>query len=199
MFNSRLRSATRVASRWPSRRKTAFLVALLSLCMTPVLWAQRDVRAPLIKPSARTEAPAFELTDDSGLRVKLSHYRGKVILLNFWATDCGGCVLEIPSLVDVQRDLGKNDFTVVGVDMDMPYGGVKSASEAWKRVWPFMASHGMNYPVLMGSSTTENLYKINAYPASFVIDKAGRIAAKYVGIVDSADVEANVRTLLYNK
>lgn len=167
--------------------------------MTTALWAQRDVRAQLVKPSERAKAPAFELTDNTGAKVKLSHYRGKVILLNFWATDCGGCVLEIPELIDVQRHLQTNDFTVVGVDMDMPYSGVKSASEAWKRVRPSMASHGMNYPVLMGSSATESLYKINAYPASFIVDQSGRIAAKYVGIVDSADVEANVRALLDKK
>ncbi len=167
--------------------------------MAPESWAQRDVRAPLIESSLRIKAPAFELTDSAGAKVELSHYRGKVILLNFWATDCGGCVLEIPELIDVQRHLQTNDFTVVGVDMDMPYGGVKSASEAWKRVHPFMASHGMNYPVLMGSSATESLYKISPYPASFIIDKLGRIAAKYVGIVDPADVEANVRALLDRK
>lgn len=199
MFNPRLQSMTRVASPWSSRWRAAFLLTLLFLCLSPVLWAQRDVRAPLIKPSARAKAPAFELTSESGARVKLSHYRGRVILLNFWATDCGGCVLEIPKLIDVQRHLHNNDFTVVGIDMDMPYGGVKSASEAWKRVRPFVASHGINYPVLMGSSATESLYKINAYPASFIVDKSGRIAAQYVGIVDSANVEANVRALLDKK
>jgi len=180
---------------WSSKWKIAFPLTLSLLCMSPALWAQRDVRAPLIKISARAKAPGFQLTAESGGKVKLSDYQGKVILLNFWATDCGGCVLEIPRLIDVQRDLQHGDFTVVGVDMDMPYGGVKSADDAWKRVRPFTVAHGMNYPVLMGTSAIEKLYGINAYPASFLIDKSGHIAAKYVGIVSKDDVEANVRTL----
>jgi len=167
--------------------------------MAPVLWAQRDVRASLIKPSARVKAPAFQLEGQNGASVGLSHFRGKVVLLNFWATDCGGCVLEIPRLIDVQRDLQHGDFTVVGIDMDMPYGGVRSADQAWKNVRPFTVTHRMNYPVLMGDSGIEKLYGISAYPASFIIDKSGRIAAKYVGIVDTANVEANVRTLLHEE
>ena len=110
-------------------------------CVTQVLWAQRDVRAPLIRTSARADAPAFQLTAENGATVKLSHYRGKVILLNLWASDCGGCVLEIPSLIKIERALGHDDFTVVGVDVDIPYGGLKSAREAWKRVRPFMVTH----------------------------------------------------------
>jgi peroxiredoxin len=199
MSNTRLRGTTAVAFPWSSKCKIALLLMIVFLCVTPVLWAQRDVRAPLIKASARAKAPAFQLTGESGIQVKLSHYRGKVIMLNFWATDCGGCVLEIPRLIDVERDFRHSDFTVVGVDMDIPYGGLKSASEAWKRVRPFVATHGVNYPVLMGNSAMEKLYGINAYPASFILDKSGRIAAKYVGIVDKANVEANVRTLLRNK
>lgn len=167
--------------------------------MTPVLWAQQNVRAALIQASGRANAPAFQLSGDNGTEVRLSHYQGKVILLNFWATDCGGCVLEIPRLIDIERDLRHSDFTVVGVDMDIPYGGLKSASEAWKVVRPFVATHGMNYPVLMGNSATEKLYGINAYPVSFIIDKSGRVAAKYVGIVSRDNVEANVRSLLRNK
>jgi peroxiredoxin len=199
MNNTRLPRTTAVAFPWSSKCKIAFPLALAFLCVAPVLCAQQNVRASVIKTSARAKAPAFQLTGESGAKVTLSHYRGKVILLNFWATDCGGCVLEIPRLIDVERNFRHNDFTVVGIDMDIPYGGLKSASEAWKRVRPFILTHGMNYPVLMGNSAIQNLYRIDAYPASFIIDKSGRIAAKYVGIVNRDNVEANVRTLLDNK
>jgi len=187
------------ASRWSRKWKIAFLLMLFALWMSPALRAQRDVRAQLTKASERAKAPPFELVADSRAKVNLSDYRGKVILLNFWATDCGGCVLEIPTLIDIERDLGQNDFTVVGIDMDMPYEGVKTANEAWKNVRAFMPTHGMKYPVLMGTSATENLYKIDAYPASFIIDQSGHIAAKYVGIIDKENVEANVRTLLHGE
>ena len=199
MSEARSRAMATFAFLWPSKWNVAFPLILSLLCVSPALWAQRDVHAPLTKPSARAKAPAFQLTGESGAKVNLSDYRGKVVVLNFWATDCGGCVLEIPRLINVQRDLQHDDFTVVGVDMDMPYGGVKSADEAWKNVRPFTVTHQMNYPVLMGDSAIEKLYGINAYPASFIIDKSGRIAAKYVGVVDTANVEANVRTLLHQE
>lgn len=199
MNNTRSRGMAAFAFLWSSKWKIVFSLTIVFLCMTPVSWAQRDVRASLIKPSARSKAPAFKLMGESGAKVNLSHYRGKVIVLNFWATDCGGCVLEIPTLIDIERDLGQTDFTVVGVDMDIPYSGAKSVSEAQTRVRPFIASRGMNYPVLIGTSVTQNLYRINAYPASFIIDKSGRIAAKYVGIINKDNVEANVRTLLQDK
>ena len=199
MSDTRSSRTTAVAFPGPSKWKVAFSFALVFLCMASVLRAQRDVHAPLTKLSARVKAPSFQLAGESGEKVQLSRYRGKVIVLNFWATDCGGCRFEIPSLVDIQQALGGKEFSVVGVDMDIPYGGMKSPSEAWRRVRPFVASHGMNYPVLMGDSAIERLYGINAYPASFLIDKSGRIAAKYVGIIDKDDVEANVRTLLQEK
>lgn len=198
MSNTRLPRTTAVAFPWSSKCKSAFSLTLMFLCMTPVLWAQRDVRAPLIKPSARVKAPSFQLTGESGAKVRLSHYRGKVILLNFWATDCGGCRFEIPSLIDIERAFRHDDFTVVGIE-DMSYDELKNASEAWKRVRSFIATHGMNYPVLMGNSVIVNLYGTNALPASFIIDKSGRIAAKYVGVIDKDSVEANVRTLLHDK
>ncbi len=199
MSNARLpRTSARVLP-WSSKCTFAFSLMLVFLCIPPPLWAQRDVQAKLIKPQLRAEAPAFQLTGESGTKVKLSLYRGKIVLLNFWATDCGGCVLEVPELIEVERVFRRDDFTVVGVDMDMPYGGLKTSSEAWKRVRPFIVSHGMNYPVLMGNSAIERLFRINAYPASFIIDKSGRIAAKYVGIVSKDNVEANVRALLSGK
>lgn len=199
MSNARLPRISARALPWSSKCTFAFSLMLVFLCITPPLWAQRDVRAQLIKPPLRAEAPAFQLTGESGTKVKLSLYRGKIVLLNFWATDCGGCVLEVPKLTEIERAFRHDDFTVVGVDMDMPYGGLKTAKEAWKRVRSFTVSHGMNYPVLMGNSAIERLYRINAYPASFIIDKSGRIAAKYVGIVSEDNVEANVRALLRNK
>lgn len=191
--------AAAVAHPWSSRRKIAFSLTIVFVCAVPALWAQRDVRAQLIKPSARAKAPAFQLAGENGAKVRLEQYRGKVILLNFWATDCGGCVFEIPNLIKMERALRHKDFTVVGVDMDTSYGGARTASEAWKRVRPFMAARGMNYPVLMGNSAVGNLYRINAYPASFIIDRSGRIAATYVGIVNKDDAEANVRTLLRDR
>jgi peroxiredoxin len=84
----------------------------------------------------------------------------------------------------------------VGISTDIAYEGLKNADEAWQRVRPFMASHSMNYPVLMGNDSVVNAYGFKSYPATYLIDKSGRIAATYVGVVSKEDVEANVKKLL---
>lgn len=76
---------------------------LLSLALlTPALYGQRDVHAVLVAQSARKPAPAFHLAGETGKTTQIGDYKGKVVLLNFWATACGGCVLEIPSFIAFQ-------------------------------------------------------------------------------------------------
>jgi peroxiredoxin len=85
----------------------------------PVLYDQQDVHALLIPPAGRKSAPAFELATQDGKKMHISDYRGKVVLLNFWATDCGGCVLEIPSFIELEKAHKDKGFTAVGVSMDI--------------------------------------------------------------------------------
>ena len=131
-----------------------------------------------------------------GKTVRLSDFRGKVVLLNFWATECGGCVMEIPYFVAMQTELRGDGFTGVGISMDRSYETLKSAAEAWGRVRPFVAQHKMDYPILMGESPLLASYDLNALPVTYLIDKSGRTAAEYMGVVSQVDVEANVKTLL---
>ncbi len=128
--------------------------------------------------------------------MQVSDYRGKVVLLNFWATDCGGCKLEIPWFIELQQAYRDKNFTAVGVSMDISYENLKNSSEAWGRVKPFIVSHKLNYPILMGDDSISKSYALNAYPATYLIDKSGRLAATYVGVVDKNDVETNIKTLL---
>ena len=120
--------------------------------------------------------------------MRISGYRGKVVLLDFWATDCGGCVLEIPSFIELERAYKDKGFTAVGVSMDISYESLKDANEAWSRVRPFMATHGINYPIAMGDDAISRDYALNAFPATFPIDKSGRIAVAYVGVVVDKDM-----------
>ncbi len=84
----------------------------------------------------------------------------------------------------------------MGISADISYLGLKGPDEAWKLVRPFMASHKLNYPILMGDGSVVDAYGFPSYPATYLIDRSGKIAATYVGVVDKNDVEANIKTLL---
>jgi len=172
------------------------MLVIAGCVLTPLLFAQHDVHAVLIAPVERKAAPTFHLVSDKGKTVQISDFRGRTVLLNFWATSCGGCILEIPSFIDIQHSYENRGFTAVGISADIAYEGLKNADEAWQRVHPFMASHKMNYPVLMGDDAVVSAYGFKSYPATYLIDKSGRIAATYVGVVSKEDVEANVKKLL---
>ena len=177
------------------------IVSALSIlaCVAPNLAAQRDVHAQLVAPENRKPAPAFHLVSNSGKAMQVSDYRGKIVLLNFWATDCGGCKIELPSLIAIENTYHDAAFTTVGISMDISWENLKNADEAWTRVKPFIVSHKLNYPILMGDDSLFKSYGLDALPATFLIDKSGRIAATYVGIVSQSDVEANIKTLLSQK
>jgi peroxiredoxin len=157
---------------------------------------QRGLHATIVPQTSRQAAPAFQLADSSGTNKQLTDYHGKVVLLNFWATDCGGCKLEIPWLIELESAHKSQSFTVVGVSMDTSYEGSKSVDEAWSKVKPFVLDHKFNYPVLMGDATLITSYKLGALPATCLIDKQGRIAATYSGLIDKSDVDANINKLL---
>ena len=156
----------------------------------------QTAHAVLIRKTDRKTAPAFHFVSDTGKNVQPSDFRGKIVLLNFWATKCGGCVLEIPSFIELQRTYEKSGFTAVGISEDISYSGLKTADEAWRLVRPFMTSHKLNYPVLMGDDHAVEAYGFESYPATYLIDRSGKIAATYVGVVDKNDVEANIKALL---
>jgi peroxiredoxin len=146
------------------------------------------VRAVLQQSKDRKPAPGFVLKDASGKTVKLSKYRGKVVLLDFWATWCHGCKKEIPWFAEFQKTYGPKGFTVVGVALD---------DDGWKAVTPYLASSNVPYPVLLGDAAIAKQYgAADMLPDSFLLDRKGRIAATYNGLVDKDNVEANLRSLL---
>ncbi len=177
--------------------RLAILASLaLGIAIVPPASAQHDVHAALVPKADRKIAPAFHLVGSNGRTVQVSDYHGKILLLNFWATKCGGCILEIPSFIEMQQTYEKQGFTAVGISADISYLGLKSPGEAWQLVRPFIASHGINYPILMGDDATIDAYGFQSYPATYLIDRSGHIAATYVGVVSKKDVETNIKTLL---
>ncbi len=164
--------------------------------LTPPLFAQQDVHATPVPPDSRKMAPDFQLVTADGTTLQLSSLRGKVVLLNFWATGCGGCVLEVPSFIEIRKAQTDPAFTAVGVSMDISYEGHKSADEAWMSVRPFMKKFGINYTIAMGDDETIKAYGLTTLPATYLIDKSGRVAAAYAGVVNKDNVASNIKSLL---
>jgi peroxiredoxin len=142
-----------------------------------------------LKPEKdRRAAPNFSLKDVDGRAVQLSDFRGKVVLLNFWATWCGPCKIEIPWFVEFERKHRGEGFAVIGISMD---------DDGWNSVKPFMADAGINYRVLMGNDSIAQLYGgVDSIPITFVIDRAGRIAATHVGLVSKKDYERDLEQVI---
>jgi peroxiredoxin len=178
-----------------ARFKTLFF-AVLSCAVFVTCVSAATVHAVLKSPSSRTAAPSFNLVEASGGTAQLTDYRGKVVVLNFWATECGGCRLEIPWLVDIARNFKNKSVTVIGISMDISYEDLKNAAEAWAKVKPFVEGHQITYPILMGDGEVTKRYDIQALPVTYLIDQRGRIAATYVGLIDQQNVKANIDTLL---
>lgn len=118
-------------------------------------------------------APEFALTDQAGNTHRLSDYRGKVVLLNFWATWCVPCRTEMPSMERAYRALKDRGFAVVAVSLDT---GPRSTVEA------FVKELGLTFPVLLDPrGTSVQAYRLPGVPASFLIDRRGRLAARELG------------------
>ena len=166
------------------------LVLLLGLVGILMAADQPRVRAILQPANERRPAPEFALKDTSDNTVSLKDYRGKVILLDFWATWCHGCKEEMPWFSEFERQYTAKGFTVVGVSMD---------DDGWKVVTPFIQKAEVPYRIVLGDDATAKKYKIQNMPDAFLIDREGRIAATYVGLVDRDNVEANVQAMLAQK
>lgn len=135
-------------------------------------------------------APDFSLPDLAGQRVDLSSYRGKVVLLDFWATWCDPCRDEIPHFVDLQNKYGEQGLQIIGVSMDDGPEAVRDFYQRFK----------MNYPVVMGNAKTGELYGgVLGLPIAFVIRRDGRIAEKHIGATDISVFEKEIVTLLGSK
>jgi len=174
----------------PIRLAAAITTALLLGCLTVgCSKGPSSVSAASVKPTKdRKPAPEFTLKDADGKVVRLADYKGKVVLLDFWATWCGPCKIEIPWFIELQRNHRDRGFEVLGIAMD---------DEGWEVVKPFVARMQMNYRIVIGNDTTAQLYGgVEALPTTFLIDREGRIAATHVGLTSKKDFVNGVEELL---
>jgi len=130
----------------------------------------------------------FTLKDMNGVDVSLESFKGKVILLNFWATWCGPCRAEIPSLVELQQQYA-DDLVVLGLSVD----------DTAEKLLPYAAEFKMNYPVLVGNGredVQEAFGPLYGIPVTVIIGRDGRIAKKHSGIASKEQFEREIKTLL---
>jgi thiol-disulfide isomerase/thioredoxin len=119
-------------------------------------------------------APDFELSSLDGSNVKLSSLRGKAVLLNFWATYCGPCKVEMPWFVELQREYGPQGFQIVGVAMD---------DASTDDIAKFAKDMGVNYPILLGKEAVGLSYGgVNVLPTTFFLDRNGKVIAREFGL-----------------
>ena len=153
-----------------------------------IRYSWQPVAAAVKQSAEREAAPDFSLRDASGAEVKLTDYKGKAVLLNFWATWCGPCKLEIPWFIDFEKKYGNEGFAVLGVSMD---------EDGWKAVKPYEEKIGMNYRVLLGNEATAKLYGgVESLPTTLLIDRTGKIAATHTGLVSKGTYEREIEELL---
>jgi peroxiredoxin len=150
--------------------------------------ASRHGAPKLVGDVRGVSAPAFDLATLDGRRVKLSDYRGKAVLLNFWATWCSPCKVEMPWFVDLQKKYGNDGLVILGVAMD--------DSEPPK-IAQFANEMGVNYPVLLGTDkVSEDYGNVEFLPTSFYIDRDGKIVGKGTGLLGRGEIEENIRKAL---
>jgi peroxiredoxin len=186
----------RLVSPLTSMSALAVAMAGFLVCAFGLSTMQATARDTLIPRTARSTAPGFTLTDAHGERIDLSDFKGKVVLLDFWATWCGGCKLEIPWYIEFDKKLRGQGLAVIGVSMD---------EEGWKAVRPFLARKidtetggniAMEYPVVIGNDNLAKEYNLTSMPMTLLIDREGRIALAHTGVVNKADFESHILQLL---
>ena len=186
------------------------LVLVLALAGVVVTWAaaryarQVEQRQPAAAANALAEAgagaesvtlrffrdpkpaPMFTVTDLDGREISTASLRGKVVVVNFWATWCGPCRAEIPDLVALQEKY-KDTLQVIGISED------EAGADVVKR---FAAEHKINYPVAMTTPEIEKLFPgISALPTSFILDRESRVVQKHVGMLTARTTEYEARHL----
>ncbi len=148
-------------------------------------------RQPLPTPPGDKEGPLvpdFALKDIHGNNFRMADLKGKVVILDFWATWCHPCTIEIPWFVDLYDRYGAEGLEIVGVAMD---------DEGLEVVKPFAKEYKMNYRVLLGNDAVAELFGgIWGLPTTFIIDREGRIRDKHEGLVSRSVFEEAVEKLL---
>jgi DsbE subfamily thiol:disulfide oxidoreductase len=137
---------------------------------------------------ATLPAPEWELKDTDGKSVHSADFKGKVVILNFWATWCGPCRAEIPGFIALQKQYEQQGLMIVGMSVD---------EQGAAAVRLFAQKLGINYSVLLADEKTQQAFGgIEAVPTTFIVDRGGHIVKKHLGLADEDEFEKDIKPLL---
>ncbi len=156
---------------------------VLIILITAVLFGCTDRRAP----SGGAVAADFTLQDLNGQSVRLSDYKGRVVILDFWATWCPPCRASIPGLEKIYKAYKDKGLVILAVSLDQG---------EWDSVKSFSAEYGITYTVLKGNEDVSEKYQVRTIPMLLVINKEGLIAKRYLGFGNDEDLENNIKSIL---
>lgn len=177
---------------WKSTALVALLISTLLASCTGSHSSSEKARISAKMHADRKMAPNFTLTDSNGNKVQLADYRGKVVLLNFWATWCGPCQVEIPWFQEFEQQYKSKGFAVLGVSMD---------EEGWAAVKPYIQEHKLNYRILLGDDSVSQVYGgLDSLPTTFMIDRDGKFAfPPHIGLINKSDYVGEIQGLIDEK
>jgi cytochrome c biogenesis protein CcmG/thiol:disulfide interchange protein DsbE len=179
-------------------RKQAAERLLANLAQGELVVSADDGAAHFLSPLQGKPAPAFTLEDLSGKKVSLASYKGKAVLINFWATWCAPCKIETPWLIELRSRYAQQGFEVLGIsaddlDADEPAMLVKEK----KDIARFVEQQRIPYPVLIGGDALAAPYGgLDQLPISFFVDRQGIIVAEQMGLASKSDLEEKIRQSL---
>jgi peroxiredoxin len=172
------------------KRDPVVLVVVAMVVALMLVFAFKLARRPSQTPGAAQSKPApdFTLQSLEGKTVRLSDYRGKPVVLNFWATWCEPCKVEMPWFVDLQRQYGPAGVRFLGVAMD---------DASTKEIAAFAESMKVNYPILIGKDSVGDDYGgVQFLPETFYIDRTGKVVDKAFGLKGRGEIEDNIKKIL---
>jgi peroxiredoxin len=174
---------------FPSAESETNLSILSTASSEPTEIPELGTAVSKIAPEIGAQAPDFALRDLRGNEVRLSEFRGRTVLLTFWATWCGPCRLEMPAFEDRYQELKGDNFIVLGVNYDEPVEDVRI----------FRDELGLSFPLLLDpGGSVQRLYRIRGYPSSIFVDPQGVVRIVHLGLITEGQLRDYLVELGYN-